>query len=246
MRIDVITILPEMVRGALMHSVVGRAISSGIADVRVVDLRDYTEDSHRTTDDTPCGGGGGMVMKPEPIARALDAIAADHRPDRVILTDPQGEVFSQPIARELSAEEHLVFVCGRYEGVDERVKEHLVTHLYSIGDYVVSGGELPAMVMLDAIVRLLPGALGNAVSAEQESFSDGLLDYPQYTRPRSFRGWTVPEVLLNGNHADIARWRRGQQLLRTRERRPDLWERYRPSTEDMRLLAEVEAAAAAS
>ena len=240
MRIDVVTILPDMVRDALQYSVVGRAISSGIVDVRIVDLRDYADDVHRTTDDTPCGGGGGMIMKPEPIAGALDSIAAEHRPDRIILTDPQGRMFNQSEAWALASEEHLVIICGRYEGVDERVREHLVSHLYSIGDYVVSGGELPALVMMDAVIRLVPGVLGNALSAEQESFADGLLDYPQYTRPRSFRGWSVPEVLLNGNHADINRWRRQQQLLRTRALRPDLWARYRPTEEDVRLLAEAD------
>ncbi len=237
MRFDVVTILPEMVEEALRHSVIGRAIASAIADVRVVDLRSFTDDRHHTTDDTPCGGGGGMIMKPEPIARAVDAITADHVPDRVILTDPQGEVFSQQLAKELADEDHLTVICGRYEGVDERVKEHIVTHMYSIGDYVLTGGELPALVMMDAVIRLLPGALGNEGAAEAESFSDGLLDYPQYTRPREFRGWSVPEVLLNGNHADIQRWRRREQLVRTKSRRPDLWARFQPSDDDLRLLA---------
>ncbi|MBM3493762.1 MAG: tRNA (guanosine(37)-N1)-methyltransferase TrmD [Armatimonadetes bacterium] len=236
MRIDILTILPEMVRGALSHSVIGRAVSAGIADVRVVDIRDFAEDRHRTTDDTPCGGGGGMIMKPEPIAGALDRIAAEHAPERIVMTDPQGELFSQSMAREMAAETHIAIVCGRYEGVDERVKQHLVTQMVSIGDYVVTGGELPALVILDAVVRLLPGALGNEGSTDQESFSYGLLDYPQYTRPRSFRGWDVPDVLLNGNHADICDWRRTQQLVRTRERRPDLWARFVPTEDDMRLL----------
>lgn len=237
MRFDVVTILPEMVQEALRHSILGRAITAGIVDVRVVDLRQYAEDRHRTTDDTPCGGGGGMIMKPEPIAKAVDAISAEHRPDRVILTDPQGELFSQRLAKELADEDHLAIVCGRYEGVDERVKEHVVTHMYSIGDYVLTGGELPALVMMDAVIRLLPGVLGNESAADAESFSECLLDYPQYTRPRVFRGWSVPEVLLNGNHAEIKRWRRCEQLSRTRARRPDLWDRFEPSDEDRRLLA---------
>ena len=177
-----------------------------------------------------------MIMKPEPIARALDALSMDGKPDRVILTDPQGEPFTQAVAMELARDQRAVILCGRYEGVDERVKEHLVTHLYSIGDYVVSGGELPALVMMDAIIRTLPGALGSEAAAEQDSFSDGLLDFPHYTRPREFRGWSVHDVLLNGNHADICEWRRLQQLLRTRELRPDLWARYQPTEHDRRLL----------
>jgi tRNA (guanine37-N1)-methyltransferase len=238
MRIDVVTILPDMVRDALMHSVTGRAVANGVAEVRVRDLRDFTDDRHRTTDDTPCGGGGGMIMKPEPIARAVDAIVSEHKPDRIILTDPQGEMFNQAVAKRMAGESHLTIICGRYEGVDERVKQHIVTHMYSIGDYVLTGGELAALVMMDAVIRLLPGALGNEVAVTEDSFSYGLLDYPQYTRPRSFRGWSVPDVLLNGNHAEICRWRRREQLLRTRERRPDLWARFTPSDEDMRLLNE--------
>lgn len=240
MQIDVVTIFPDLVRDALVHGVIGRALEAGIAGVSVRDLRDYAEGRHRTTDDTPCGGGGGMVMKPDPIGNALTAIRAGPGPDRVILTDPQGEVFSQAAARRLSEERHLVFVCGRYEGVDERVREHLVTDAYSIGDYVLTGGELPALVMIDAIVRLLPGALGGDDAAERESFGDGLLDYPQYTRPRSYQGWDVPELLFSGRHADIERWRRWRRLSQTRERRPDLWARYAPSAEDELLLEQGE------
>jgi tRNA (guanine37-N1)-methyltransferase len=239
-RIDVVTILPEMVAGALDHSIVKRAQEAGLADIRVVNLRDYAADRHRTTDDTPCGGGGGMIMKIEPIAAALDALTSADEKSRVILTDPRGEPFSQAKARELAQEEHLVILCGRYEGVDERVRKHLVTDEISIGDYVLTGGELPALVMLDAIVRLQDGALGDEIATEKDSFSDGLLEYPQYTRPREFRGWEAPDILFSGHHEAIDKWRRKQQLVRTRECRPDLWERFVPSRQDLRLLAEIE------
>jgi tRNA (guanine37-N1)-methyltransferase len=236
MRIDVVTILPEMVAGALGHSILQRAQDAGLVEINVVNLRDYAADRHHTTDDTPCGGGGGMIMKVEPIARALDALRASGVPCRVILTDPQGEVFSQTKAEELAKEERIVFLCGHYEGVDERVREHLVTDALSIGDYVLTGGELPALVMIDAITRLQPGALGDEAAPKKDSFSEGLLEYPQYTRPRSFRGWEVPEILFSGHHAQITRWRRRQQLIRTRERRPDLWVRFAPTPDDVKLL----------
>ena len=239
-RIDVVTILPEMVAGALDHSIIKRAQEAGLAEIRVVNLRGYAADRHHTTDDTPCGGGGGMIMKIEPIAAALDALVTDGDRARVILTDPRGEPFSQAKARELAAEEHVVILCGRYEGVDERVREHLVTDEISIGDYILTGGELPALVMLDAIVRLQPGALGDEIATEKDSFSDGLLEYPQYTRPREFRGWEAPEILFSGHHAAIEKWRRREQLVRTRERRPDLWERFTPTRQDLALLAEID------
>jgi tRNA (guanine37-N1)-methyltransferase len=192
------------------------------------------------TDDTPCGGGGGMIMKVDPIARALDALLPEGEPCRVILTDPQGEVFTQAKARELAAETHLIFICGHYEGVDERVREHLVTDELSIGDYVLTGGELPALVMVDAITRLQPGALGDEAATDKDSFSESLLEYPHYTRPRSFRGWEVPEILFGGHHAQIKAWQRKQQLIRTRARRPDLWHQFTPSKEDLKLLDEEE------
>jgi len=237
MRVDILTILPQMVADALTHSVVGRALAAGIAQVNVVDIRDFAGDRHRTTDDTPCGGGGGMLMKPEPIARALRSLSGQSLPHRVILTDPQGERFTQAAARELADCPHAIIICGRYEGVDERVRLSMVTHAYSIGDYVLTGGELPALVMVDAAVRLLPGALGWSEAPERDTFTEPLLDYPTYTRPREFEGQSVPQVLLEGNHADIEAWRLRQQLDRTRRLRPDLWARFTPSTDELRLLA---------
>jgi tRNA (guanine37-N1)-methyltransferase len=240
MRIDVVTILPQMISEAISHSIIKRAQEAGVVAINVVNLRDYTTDKHHTTDDTPCGGGGGMIMKIEPIAAAVDALQSPETPCRVILTDPQGEQFTQAKARELAAEEHVIILCGHYEGIDERVREHLVTDVISIGDYVLTGGELPALVMLDAITRLQSGALGDEDATEKDSFSEDLLEYPHYTRPRSFRGWEVPEILFSGHHASIERWRRKHQLVRTREQRPDLWERFTPSKEDLRLLAEAD------
>ena len=240
MRIDVITLFPQMIEEAVAHSILKRAQDSGIVTVNSVDLREYGDGRHHITDDTPCGGGGGMVMKVDPIARALDSLEAGNR--RVILTDPQGEAFSQQRARELSAEAHLVFICGHYEGVDARVREHLVTDSLSIGDYVLTGGELPALVMMDAVIRLLPGALGDEQAPEKDSFSEGLLEYPQYTRPRSFRGWDVPEILFSGHHALIEGWRRWHRLTHTRSSRPDLWEAFKPTAEDERILANGEPA----
>jgi len=240
MRIDIVTIFPQMVEGVLEHGIVGRAREAGIVHVRVVNLRDYTTDRHRTTDDKPCGGGGGMIMKPEPLFRAVECLRDAENPARVILTDPQGQVFSQAKAQELAQEAHLIFLCGRYEGVDERVRLHLATDELSIGDYVLTGGELPALVMMDAIVRLLPGALGNEQAACQDSFSDGLLEHPQYTLPREFRGWRVPDILLSGHHEQIRKWRRWHRLMRTKERRPDLWQQFQPTPEDLELLQQEE------
>lgn len=238
-RIDVITILPEMIEQALDHSIIKRAREAGLVEINAINLRDYAPDKHHVTDDTPCGGGGGMIMKVDPIARALDALRSQDdpgEPSRVILTDPQGDVFTQEKARELAAEAHLIFVCGHYEGVDERVREHLVTDELSIGDFVLTGGELPALAMVDAITRLQHGALGDEAATDNDSFSESLLEYPQYTRPRSYRGWEVPEILFGGHHAQITGWRRKQQLLRTRVRRPDLWNQFAPSKEDLELL----------
>src|SRR5687768_3166142 len=235
MRIDVLTIFPEMIQEAVGHSILKRAQESGLVTINAINLRDFAADKHKTTDDTPVGGGGGMIMKPEPIANALDALGEGDR--RVILTEPRGKLFTQQVARELSKEEHLVFICGRYEGVDERVRQRLVTDELSIGDYVLTGGELPALVMLDAVVRLIPGALGEESAPEDDSFAEPLLEYPQYTKPRSFRGWEVPEILFSGHHAQIEKWRRWHQLIETREKRPDLWSRFEPSEQDEKLLS---------
>lgn len=236
---DVITIFPGLVEAGLDAGVVGRARDRGIVDLRVRDLRDYTDDRHRTVDDVPYGGGPGMVMKPEPIWRAVEAIGNERgAPSAVILMTPQGQPFSQELAAELSRLERLVIVCGRYEGVDERVAEGLVTHEVSIGDYVLTGGELPALVLLDAVTRLVPGVVGDSASVVTDSFADGMLDHPHYTRPAVCRGRAVPDVLLSGNHAAIERWRRRQRVLRTAARRPDLIARAGLSADERRLLAQ--------
>ncbi|MCR2763671.1 tRNA (guanosine(37)-N1)-methyltransferase TrmD [Microbacterium sp. zg.B48] len=231
MRIDVVSIFPAFF-DVLEVSLLGRARGNGLLDVRVHDLRDWTHDRHRTVDDTPYGGGAGMVMKPEPWGEALDAIAAeaataapDSRPV-FVFPSPAGELFTQATARELAGRPHLVFGCGRYEGIDERVFAHAASlgevRLLSLGDYVLNGGEVAAMAMIEAVGRLIPGVVGNPASLVEESHEDGLLEYPSYTKPASWRGLDVPPVLLSGNHGAIAEWRRQQQLARTRERRPDL------------------------
>lgn len=236
MRIDILTIFPSMVEGPLEESIIKRARERDIARIAVHDLREYTVDRHRMTDDTPFGGGPGMVMKPEPFFRAVDSLVKGSARPRVILMDPQGKVLDQQLAWELAEEEHLILLCGRYEGVDERVRARLVTDEISIGDYVLSGGELAALVVTDAVVRLLPGALGDDRSALQESFADGLLEGPQYTRPRSYRGLEVPEILLSGDHGAIEKWRRRQALLRTRHRRPDLLKKADLTAEEREFL----------
>jgi len=218
--IDVITIFPGMLEGFLGESMLKKAAQQGAAKFRAVDLRQFTEDVHRTTDDRPYGGGPGMVMKPEPLFEAVESVRSPS--SRVVLMTPQGRRFEQSMAQELAAEKHLVFVCGHYEGVDERVRRHLVTDEISIGDYVLTNGVVAAAVVIDAVVRLLPGVLGAEGATEQESFSGGMLEYPQYTRPAEFRGMKVPGVLLSGNHEAVDRWRREQSLKRTKERRPDL------------------------
>jgi tRNA (guanine37-N1)-methyltransferase len=228
MRFDLVTIFPEIFRGPFDFGIVKRAIASGLIEIAIHDLRDYTADRHRQVDDRPFGGGAGMVMKPEPLFRAIEDITRGGSA-RVVLLSPQGRLFNQHVARELSQLGRVVLICGRYEGVDERVVENVVDDEVSIGDYVLSGGEIPAMVVVDAIVRLLPGALGCEGSIERESFSQGtdwkgLLDYPQYTRPANYRGLEVPEVLLGGNHGEIERWRRGKAIEKTLARRPDLLE----------------------
>ena len=222
MHIDILTIFPDLVRAPLGFSIVKRARDAARVGINVHDLRDWTEDKHRTVDDAPFGGGAGMVMRPQPIFRAVEALRESGPRGRVVLLTPQGRLFTQAVARELASDERLILLCGRYEGVDERVREHLVDDEISIGDYVVGGGELPALVVVEAVVRLLPGTLGSAESLLEESHAGGLLEYPQYTRPADFRGWTVPEILLSGHHAQVARWRREQRLRRTAQRRPDL------------------------
>lgn len=226
MIVDIVTIFPGMVEPALAEGVVGRARAKGLVDVRARDLREYTTDKHRVVDDVSFGGGPGMVMKPEPLFRAIEGISAERgAPTAVILTTPQGRRFSHAEAERFSRMERLIIICGRYEGVDERVADALVTDEISIGDYVLTGGELPALVVVDAVVRLVPGVVGDDASVVADSFVDGLLDYPHYTRPADFRGMKVPDVLLSGHHAEIARWRHEQQLRRTKERRPDLMAR---------------------
>jgi tRNA (guanine37-N1)-methyltransferase len=220
MKIDVLTLFPEMFAGPLDASIVQRARESGLLDLRIHNLRDYTHDRHRTVDDKPFGGGPGMLLKPEPLFEAVETLGNDET--KVILLTPVGRTFNQAIARELAGEKHLLLVSGSYEGIDERVREHLADDALSIGDYVLTNGALPAMVVIDAVTRLLPGVLGDDESARDESFSHGLLEYPHYTRPADFRGMKVPEVLLSGNHAEIAKWRMEQARRRTAERRPDL------------------------
>ena len=220
--IDVITIFPGMLKGFLEESMLKRATEHGHVRFRTVDLRDFTTDKHRTTDDRPYGGGPGMVMKPEPLFRAAESVLT--KDARVVLMTPQGRRFEQSVAAELAREKHLIFLSGHYEGVDERVRETLVHDEISVGDYVLTNGVLPAAVVIDAVVRLLPGVLGGEGAAESESFSDGRLEYPQYTRPPVFRGMGVPEILLSGNHEQIAGWRKEQADKRTKERRPDLLE----------------------
>lgn len=242
MKIDIVTIFPGMVQAALADGIVGRAIAGGRLDVRVRDLRDHATDRHRTVDDMPFGGGPGMVLKPEPLFAAVDAIRLERgTPGAVILTSPDGERFGHATAARLSTVEHIVVLCGRYEGVDERVRVGLATETLSIGDYVVSGGELPALVIVDAVARLVPGVVGDEESVARDTFARGLLDYPQYTRPAEFRGLGVPPVLLSGHHAEIEKWRRREALVRTLDRRPDLLERVSLDAEDEALLKEVKA-----
>lgn len=294
MRIDIITLFPEMIEAALDHSIVKRARERNLITVNVIDLRDYTDDRHRTADDIPYGGGGGMIMKIEPIARALQAltqvnnetessitedfaklstqngevevkyfVAAENetaaigvpseRQDaanvsapvvaqlfppspRIVLTDPRGPRFTQRIAQQWASEPHLILLCGHYEGVDERVRKHLVTDEISIGDYILTGGELPVLIIVDALTRLQSGALGDADAPDKDTFADDLLEYPHYTRPREYNGWSVPDVLLSGNHAQIERWHRWHQLTATRDRRYDLFVRLELSKQDVKLL----------
>jgi len=265
MRIDVLTLFPEMFDGVFHTSILGKAAEKQIVSLNAVNFRQYAGNKHGQVDDTPYGGGGGMVLKPDPIFAAVEDILASDpnktsnhveethtageisaeiasavKPPRVILMCPQGETFTQKKAEELSQEEHLVFICGHYEGYDERIREFLVTDELSIGDYVLTGGELPAMVVIDSVVRLLPGVLGNKTSAVTDSFSTGLLEYPHYTRPAEFRGFKVPDILLSGHHANIEVWRREQALKRTWERRPELLDNLDLTKQDRAYISKLQ------
>lgn len=272
MRIDIVTCLPELVFPLLEHSIIGRARERGLIEINVINLRDFTEDRHKTTDDLPYGGGGGMVMKIEPIHRCLNFLTQigetkkegeastqrldpqlNPQPDpqtnnslekspgvRIAITDPRGKRFTQKIAREWATDKHLILLCGHYEGVDDRVRQHLVTDEISIGDFILTGGELPALVIADALTRLQVGTLGDADAPDKDSFSENLLEYPHYTRPKEYNGWVVPQVLLNGNHLEIEKWRRWHQLRATQSRRPDLFGQITLSKQDIKLLSSEE------
>ncbi|MCI8566297.1 MAG: tRNA (guanosine(37)-N1)-methyltransferase TrmD [Lachnospiraceae bacterium] len=247
MKYYVLTLFPEMIRQGLGASILGRAQARGAIEVRTVNIRDFSENKHGHVDDYPYGGGAGMVMQPGPVYRACEAVESEiGHPARVLYMTPQGRVFDQKLAEELAKEEELVFLCGHYEGIDERVLKQKVTDSVSLGDYVLTGGELPAMVMIDCISRLVPGVLSNEQSAEVESFHDNLLEYPQYTRPEEFMGMRVPEVLLSGHHANVEKWRREQSIRRTFERRPDLLTAARLSKKEEIFLQELRAEKAAA
>lgn len=238
MEFDVFTLLPEVFPPYLESSILQRARQRGLIDVRIHNIRDWATDRHHVTDDVPYGGGGGMVMKPEPVFAAVESVlgAGPEACCPLILLTPQGRVFNQTIAYELSRQPRLALLCGRYEGIDERIRERLVTDEISIGDYVLTGGELPALILIDAVSRLLPGVLGDPDGAFDDSHASGLLEYPHYTRPPEFRGWKVPDILLSGNHAQIDRWRREQSLARTQKRRPDLLEKAPLNEKDKQYL----------
>jgi len=239
MRIDILTLFPKIFEAPFGFGVFQRAIDNGLVGLNLYNIRDYTHDKHHTADDYPYGGGAGMILRPGPIFEAVEAIKSSVGEEGkfpIILLTPQGRLLSQQIALELSRQRHLVFICGHYEGVDERVREHLATDEISIGDYVLTGGEVPALVVIDAVLRLLPGVLGSEASPLEDSHASGLLEYPQYTRPADFRGWAVPDVLLSGNHAQIAKWRREQIIRRTLERRPDLLNKANLGLEDKKLV----------
>ncbi|MGQ9600893.1 MAG: tRNA (guanosine(37)-N1)-methyltransferase TrmD [Anaerolineae bacterium] len=242
MHFDILTLFPGLFSGVFEESIIKRAREAGLVTIALHNIRDYAPGRHRITDDTPYGGGGGMIMKPEPIFAAVEAILGDELGQvPVILLTPRGRTFTQQVARELSHHRRLVLICGRYEGVDERVHQYLATDEISIGDYVLSGGEIPAMVLVDAITRLIPGVLGDPTAPFEDSYAEGLLEYPHYTRPPVFRGHAVPQVLLSGNHAEIVRWRRHQALRLTWERRPDLLQRARLTDPDRAYLHQLEA-----
>ena len=238
MRFDIFTLLPDTFAPYLQASILQKASERGLLEFQVHNIRDYSHDRHHTTDDTPYGGGGGMVMKPEPVFEAVESAVGNPPTCPVILMTPQGRVFNQKMALELSAHPQIALLCGRYEGIDERIREHLVTDEISIGDYVLTGGELPALIVIDAIARLLPGVLGDPDGAMDDSHATGLLEYPHYTRPPEFRGWGIPETLLSGDHARIEKWRREQSLLRTLHKRPDLLENAPLTKADQKFLDE--------
>ncbi len=242
MRIHILTLFPEMFQMPFSASIVKRAVEHGLVEIKVHNIRDYTHDKHHTVDDGTYGGGPGMVLKPEPIFETVAAVKSEIQLKEesndlpIILLTPQGRLFSQQIAEELSGYRHLMLICGHYEGVDERVREHLITDEISIGDYVLTGGELPAMVVIDAVLRLLPGVLGSESSPLDDSHASGLLEYPQYTRPTVYRGWPVPDILLSGDHARIAKWRREQAIRRTLQRRPELLEKAELLTPEKQMV----------
>lgn len=240
LQIDVLTLFPEMFSGVFAASILGKARDKGLVSLETVNFRDFSANKHHTVDDYPYGGGGGMILQPGPIFDAVEHLQKSCASvPRVILMCPQGEAFSQKKAEELVQEEHLIFICGHYEGYDERIREHLVTDEISIGDFVLTGGEIPAMAIIDSVVRLIPGALGNETSAVTDSFSTGLLEYPQYTRPQIYRGWEVPEILLSGHHEKITEWRTKQSIRRTLERRPDLVKDREWSKKEEKWLKEI-------
>lgn len=240
MRIDIITLFPSMFKGPFEESTIKRAQEKNFLKIHLHNLRDFTTDRHRTVDDTPFGGGAGMVMKVEPIYKAINHIKEEIKEKvKVILLSPQGKTFTQEVAFELIKEKNLILICGRYEGVDERVREHLVDEELSIGDYVLSGGEIAAMVVVDALARLIPGVVGDERSIKEDSFYRGLLDYPQYTRPAEFKGWKVPEILRSGNHRKIETWRRKKMLEKTLLRRPDLLKKAKLTSEEKKWLEEI-------
>jgi tRNA (guanine37-N1)-methyltransferase len=247
MQFEVFTLLPEVFAPYLESSILQRARQRGLLEVRIHNIRDYARDRHHTTDDTPYGGGGGMVMKPEPVFEAIESVlgAESIAGIPVILLTPQGRVFTQRVAEDLARHDRIALLCGRYEGVDERIREHLVTDEISVGDYVLTGGELPALIVIDAASRLLPGVLGDPTGAEDDSHSMGLLEYPHYTRPPEFRGWKVPEVLLSGDHRKIETWRREQALRRTLNKRPDMLEKAELSNEDRKTVERLKSQAPA-
>ncbi len=240
MRFDIFTLLPDVFPPYLNASILQKASQNGLLEVLVHDIRAWTTDKHHVTDDTPYGGGGGMVMKPEPVFAAVEDVLGTPPTYPVILMTPQGQVFNQKIAMELAKLPQVALLCGRYEGIDERVREHLVTDEISIGDFVLTGGELPALIVLDAVARFIPGVLGDPTGALDDSHASGLLEYPHYTRPPEFRGWGIPQVLLSGHHAEIEKWRRQQSLLRTRQRRPDMLARLELSKADLKFLNTLE------
>ena len=235
-RFDILSVFPGMFTSAFECSLLKKAQEKNLIEIQIHDIRHYAQDRHRVTDDAPYGGGGGMVMKVEPIDRALQDVAPDRDQALIVLLTPQGETFSQEIAEELATYPRIVLICGHYEGLDERVRAHLADREISIGDYVLTGGELPAMIIVDAVARLVPGVLGNAMSARTDSFATGLLEYPQYTRPAEYRNWKVPDVLISGHHREIDKWRRRESLQRTLARRPDLLKQADLSADDLSMI----------